>query len=80
MSDVDAIRSMASEHDLEFVDLDRYSVDPAAADVLPEEVARQYQAVPVKRRFGTPVIAIADPDDVAALCACINHVVGSIAS
>ncbi len=66
MSDVDAIRSMASEHDLEFVDLDRYSVDPAAADVLPEEVARQYQAVPVKRRFGTPVIAIADPDDVAA--------------
>ncbi|MGC8462263.1 MAG: hypothetical protein ACP5P9_01135, partial [Acidimicrobiales bacterium] len=66
MSDVDAIRSMASEHDLEFVDLDRYSVDPAAADVLPEAVARQYQAVPVKRRFGTPVIAIADPDDVAA--------------
>ncbi len=67
MSDVDAIRSLASEHDLEFVDLDRYSVDPGAADALPEELARQFQAVPVKRRFGTPVVAIADPDDVFAV-------------
>ncbi len=67
MSDVDAVRSLASEHDLEFVDLDRYSVDPGAADALPAELARQYQAVPVKRRFGTPVVAIADPDDAFAV-------------
>ena len=31
MSDVDSIRWLASEHDLEFVDLDTYGVDPAAA-------------------------------------------------
>ncbi len=30
MSDVDSIRWLASEHDLEFVDLDTYGVDPAA--------------------------------------------------
>ncbi len=35
MSDVDSIRWMASEHDLEFVDLDTYGVDPAAAEILP---------------------------------------------
>ena len=67
MSDVDAIRYLASEHDLEFVDLDTYSVDPGAAEILPEAVARRHHVVAVKRKFGTPVIAIANPDDVFAL-------------
>jgi len=67
MNDVDAVRFMASEHDLEFVDLDSYNVDQAAADILPEEVARQHHAVAVKRKFGTPVIALADPDDTVAV-------------
>src|ERR1035441_11059944 len=62
MSDVDAIRSMASEHDLEFVDLDTYGVDPAAGEILPAQVARRHHVVAVKRKFGTPVIATADPD------------------
>ncbi len=35
MSDVDSIRWMASEHDLEFVDLETYGVDPAAGEILP---------------------------------------------
>jgi type IV pilus assembly protein PilB len=67
MSDVDAIRYLASEHDLEFVDLDNYKVDDSAADILPEAVARRHHVVAVKRKFGTPVIAIANPDDVFAL-------------
>ncbi|MGO9030077.1 MAG: ATPase, T2SS/T4P/T4SS family [Acidimicrobiales bacterium] len=67
MSDVDAIRYLASEHDLEFVDLDSYAVDAAAAELLPEAVARAHHVVALKRKFGTPVIAIADPDDVFAL-------------
>ena len=66
MSDVDSIRWMASEHDLEFVDLDTYGVDPAAGEILPESLARQYHVVAIKRKFGTPVIATADPDDVFA--------------
>lgn len=67
MSDVDAIRYLASEHDLEFVDLDSYAVDDSAADILPEAIARRHHVVAVKRKFGTPVIAIANPDDVFAL-------------
>ena len=35
MSDVDAIRRMASEHDLEFVDLDAYGVDPEQSVIEP---------------------------------------------
>jgi type IV pilus assembly protein PilB len=63
MADVDAVRHLASEHDLEFVDLDIYGVDPAASEILPVGLARQHHMVAIKRKFGTPVIAIADPDD-----------------
>ena len=66
MTDVDSIRWMASEHDLEFVDLDNYGVDPAAGEILPEELARRHHMVAIKRKFGTPVIATADPDDLYA--------------
>ncbi len=66
MSDVDAIRRMASEHDLEFVDLDSYGVDPAAGEILSASLARQHHVVAIKRKFGTPVIATSDPDDLVA--------------
>ena len=57
---------MASEHDLEFVDLDTYGVDPAAGEILPASLSRRHHVVAIKRKFGTPVIATADPDDLAA--------------
>jgi type IV pilus assembly protein PilB len=66
MTDVDTIRWMASEHDLEFVDLDNYGVDPAAGEILPVELARRHHMVAIKRKFGTPVIATSDPDDLLA--------------
>ena len=66
MSDVDSIRWMASEHDLEFVDLDTYGVDPAAGEILPAPLSRRHHVVAIKRKFGTPVIATADPDDISA--------------
>ena len=66
MSDVEAIRYMANERDIEFVDLDTYGVDPAAGAVLPADLSRHHHVVAVKRKFGTPVIATADPDDIFA--------------
>jgi type IV pilus assembly protein PilB len=66
MTDIDAIRWLASERDLEFVDLDTYGVDPSAGEILPADVARAHHMVAVKRKFGTPVIATSDPDDISA--------------
>lgn len=63
MSDIDAIRCLAEERDLEFVDLDTYGVDPAVGGILSAEISRRHHVVPVKRKFGTPVIATASPDD-----------------
>ena len=51
MSDVDSIRWLASEHDLEFVDLDTYGVDPAAGEILPAPLARRHHVVAIKREI-----------------------------
>jgi len=66
VSDVDTIRRMASDRDLELVDLDSYGVDPAAGEILPATLARRHHVVALKRKFGTPVVATADPDDLDA--------------
>jgi len=67
MGDAAAGRLLASDHNLEFVDLDRYNVDASASRLLPEAVARHHHVVPIGRKFGAPVVAIADPTDVVAL-------------
>lgn len=67
VTEVDSVRLLASEYNLEFVDLDRFPVDSTVASVIPEPIARQHQVVPVARKFGAPVIAISDPGDVVAI-------------
>ncbi|MGA2837999.1 MAG: ATPase, T2SS/T4P/T4SS family [Acidimicrobiales bacterium] len=67
MSDVEAPRFVAGERGIEFVDLDTYGVDPAAGAILPADLSRHHRVVAVKRKFGTPVIATADPDDLFAM-------------
>ncbi len=66
MADVDAMRHLASEHDLEFVDLEYYGVDPAASEILPADLARQHHMAAIKRKFGTPVIATSQPENLDA--------------
>ncbi|HTZ08952.1 MAG TPA: ATPase, T2SS/T4P/T4SS family [Acidimicrobiales bacterium] len=58
---------LADEHHLEFVDLDRFSVDASVASVIPVAVARRHHVVPIGRKFGAPVVAMANPADVMAM-------------
>lgn len=67
MTNADAARLLAIEHNLELVDLDTTRVDPAVAGVLPRQLAAHYHVVPIGRKFGAPVIAIADPANVEAV-------------
>lgn len=62
-----ACRRLAAELGLEFVDLDRYPLNASAVDLLPERLARARSALAVGWRYGTPVVALARPDDVLAL-------------
>jgi type IV pilus assembly protein PilB len=60
-------RVLAEQHELPFVDLVREGVDPGAAGMLPEALARRYGAIPV--RFladGAVLVAIDDPTNVVA--------------
>jgi hypothetical protein len=67
MSEVDATRTLAREHDLEFVELDHHRVDPETATVFSEAIARRHHMVAIERKFGIPVIAVTNPDDIFAL-------------
>src|SRR5207253_6032323 len=60
-------RGLAEQHGLEFVDLAKAQLEPAAANLLPEKFARRYDALPV--RFideDLVLVAVSDPTNVVA--------------
>jgi type IV pilus assembly protein PilB len=54
--------ALAAQYELEFVDLDHVTVERAAVDLLPEELARRYGALPLRiLEDGTLLLAVTDP-------------------
>jgi type IV pilus assembly protein PilB len=66
-AEVTAAKMLAKEVGLEYVDLDRYPLNAAAAALIPEPVARASRALAVGWKYGTPVVAVAAPDNVIAM-------------
>src|SRR5579872_5843036 len=65
LTEAELARALADQHELEFLELAKIEIDPAAALLLPEKFARRYAALPV--RFAADdvvVVAIADPTNV----------------
>jgi type IV pilus assembly protein PilB len=55
-------QALAQQHGLEFVDLARVEIEPAAANLLPEQFARRAQVLPVRFVADDLVlVAVADP-------------------
>jgi Type II secretion system (T2SS), protein E, N-terminal domain len=63
----EVVRLVAAQRGLPFVDVRGIPVDPAAARLLPVEVARGNRALPVGFARGVPVVAVADPTDHGAM-------------
>jgi type IV pilus assembly protein PilB len=60
-------RAIAERYGLDYVDLSEFSVDMAAANLLPIASARRYQAVPIGfADTQTLIVAMADPGNVLA--------------
>jgi type IV pilus assembly protein PilB len=60
-------RLLAEQHGLDFLDLASAQVDPAAATLLPEKLARRYEALPVRFLSQDLVlVAVSDPTNVVA--------------
>jgi hypothetical protein len=76
------LRLVAAQRGLPFVDLHRIPVDPAAAKLLPRDVARNLLTLPVGFARGLPVVAVADPTDEGAMhgAESILHCVRFVAS
>jgi type IV pilus assembly protein PilB len=66
-AEIDEARALAREVGLEYVDLDRYPLNAAAASLLPEQLAKNRHALAVGWKYGTPVVAVATPDNVLAM-------------
>ena len=61
------VGTLAEQLGLEFVDLADYPVDPAAARMVTETLARRYLALPIGWWEGRLIVAMADPSNVFAI-------------
>ena len=58
--------ALAEQYELEYVDLDAAELDKQAVALLPEELARRYEALPLRiLEDGTPLLAVTDPTNIA---------------
>ncbi|HWL32279.1 MAG TPA: GspE/PulE family protein [Gaiellaceae bacterium] len=58
--------ALAEQYELEYVDLDIVQLDKRAVALLPEELARRYEALPLSiLEDGTPLLAVTDPTNLA---------------
>jgi type IV pilus assembly protein PilB len=63
----DLVWAMAQEVGLEFVDLNKFPIEQAAAALIPEATARHHMVLPIRIENGVPVVAMANPTDVFAM-------------
>jgi type IV pilus assembly protein PilB len=61
------VGTLAEQLGLEFVDLATYPIDPSAARLISESLARRYLALPIGWWEGRLVVAMADPSNVFAI-------------
>jgi type II secretion system protein E len=62
----DVSRTLAANSGLDFMDLAQVAVPPNVLEILTEQDARRYHAIPVAERGGAVTIAISDPMDFEA--------------
>jgi CBS domain-containing protein len=63
----DLVRALAKQVGLDFVDLRVHRIDPVAAALLPDQLARRYRALPIGERDGKLLVAMSDPANLYAL-------------
>src|SRR4051812_48563069 len=60
-------RELAGRTGVAYVDLQSHAPDAALAALIPEEIARRFQALPIEQRPGEIVVAMAKPEDLLEL-------------
>jgi type IV pilus assembly protein PilB len=78
VSERDLAQLVAEQEDLEFVDLAKLDLDRRAVELLSEQTARRYRAIPFRFDGGSVVVAVADPTDNRGLDAVVAEVPGGV--
>jgi type IV pilus assembly protein PilB len=58
---------LAEQIGVRYVDLNSYAIDPEAANIIDDNLARRYTVVPIDFEDGKVIVAMADPTNVFAL-------------
>jgi type IV pilus assembly protein PilB len=67
LTEKEIARALAEQYKLDYVELEHVAPESDVVALLPEELARRYRALPIKRLDGnTLLLAIADPTDLVA--------------
>jgi type IV pilus assembly protein PilB len=67
ISERELVSALAEQVGLDFIDLSEEQIDPVAATLLPDQLARRYRAIPIGERDGKLLVAMSDPANVYAL-------------
>jgi type IV pilus assembly protein PilB len=67
VKEADLMAALAKQIGFTFVDLSDFTIDPSAASLIPEQVARRYRAIPIGNEENRLVVAMADPANLFAL-------------
>jgi type IV pilus assembly protein PilB len=67
VKETDLVAALARQVGLDFVDLSDHSIDPSAASLISDQVARRYRALPIGFDDSRLVVAMSDPSNVFAL-------------
>jgi len=67
IKETDLISALSEGLGLPLIDLKRFKIDPEIAKIIPAEVARHYQIIPVSKVMDTITLAMADPLNIFAI-------------
>ncbi len=60
-------KALATQHNMEYIDLDKNSVPPGAVNLIPDELMRKYIILPLGKENGRLKIAVHDPLDLESI-------------
>jgi type IV pilus assembly protein PilB len=63
----DVTKALASQYDMEYIDLERNVVVPTETDIIPEDIIRRHLVLPMGREDGRLKVIITDPLDLETL-------------
>ena len=66
-SDTAVYKALATQHNMEFIDLDKNSVPPNAVSLIPDDLMRKYLILPLGTENGRLRVAVHDPLDLEML-------------